>query len=108
MVQIIGFEKKQNAKTLESYAVLIVAGQPEIQISKSSGRPYITSRRTSIPCALEENQAQALIGKELPGTIERVSCAPFQLTLASGKKVKISSAFQYMPPDQASEKEEAQ
>ena len=107
MVQIIGFEKKQS-KSKESYAVLILAAEPEVMISKSSGRPYISVRKTSIPCALEESQAQALIGKELPGTIERVSVTPFQLTLASGKKVKISSAFQYKPPETSNEKEVAQ
>jgi hypothetical protein len=107
MVQIIGFEKKQN-KSNESYAVLIVQGEPEIMISKSSGRPYISARKTTIPCSLEENQAQALIGKELPGSIERVSCAPFQLTLATGKKVKISSAYQFIAPDMDSKKQVAQ
>jgi hypothetical protein len=107
MVQIIGFEKKQN-KSNESYAVLIVQGEPEIMISKSSGRPYISARKTTIPCSLEENQAQALIGKELPGSIERVSCAPFQLTLATGKKVKISSAYQFIAPEMDSKKQVAQ
>jgi hypothetical protein len=108
MVQIIGFEKKKNEKTKASYSILILAGDPEVMISKTSGRPYISARKTTIPCALEENQAQALIGKELPGSIERVSVTPFQLTLASGKKVKISSAFQYMPPEMVNEKEVAQ
>jgi hypothetical protein len=107
MVQIIGFEKKQS-KSKESYAVLILQGEPEVLISKTSGRPYISARKTTIPCALEDNQAQALIGKELPGSIERVSCAPFQLTLATGKKVKISSAYQFIPLEMDSKKEVAQ
>jgi len=107
MVQIIGFEKKQS-KSKESYAVLILQGEPEVLISKTSGRPYISARKTTIPCALEDKQAQALIGKELPGSIERVSVTPFQLTLASGKKVKISSAFQYMPPEMVNDKEVTQ
>ena len=94
MVQIVAFQKKENSRTKESYSVLVLQGEPEVLISKSSGRPYISAKKTTIPCALKENQAQALIGKDLPGTIERVSVTPFQLTLASGKKVKISSAFQ--------------
>ena len=77
-------------------------------ISKSSGRPYISAKKTTIPCALEQNQAQALIGKELPGTIERVACTPFEVKLATGKKVKITTAFQYMPPEQVNEIEVAQ
>jgi hypothetical protein len=108
MVQIIAFQKKENSRTKESYSVLVLQGEPEVLISKTSGRPYISARKTTIPCALEENQAQALLGKELPGTIERVSVTPFQLTLASGKKVKISSAFQYMPPEMVNDKEVAQ
>lgn len=108
MVQIIGFEKKKNEKTQESYSVLLLAGDPEVMISKSSGRPYVSVRRTSIPCSLEEKEAQALIGKELPGTIERVSCTPFEVKLANGKKVKVSTAFQYLPAETVSEKEAAQ
>src|SRR5664280_1963841 len=101
MVQIIGFEKKQS-KSKESYAVLILAAEPEVMISKSSGRPYISAKKTTIPCALEENQAQALIGKELPGSIERVACTPFEVKLANGKKVKISTAFQFLPTESVS------
>lgn len=108
MVQIIGFEKKKNEKTKASYSVLILSGDPEVMISKSSGRPYVSVRKTSIPCALDENQAQALIGKELPGSIERVSCTPFEVKLATGKKVKISTAFQYLPAETANDKEVAQ
>ena len=107
MVQIIGFEKKQS-KSKESYAVLILAGEPEVMISKSSGRPYISAKKTTIPCALEENQAQALIGKELPGSIERVACTPFEVKLATGKKVRISTAYQFLPAETINEKEVAQ
>jgi hypothetical protein len=107
MVQIIGFEKKQS-KSKESYTVLILQGDPEVLISKTSGRPYISARKTTIPCALEENQAQALIGKELPGSIERVACTPFEVKLATGKKIKISTAYQFLPEETVIEKEVAQ
>jgi UDP-N-acetylglucosamine transferase subunit ALG13 len=108
MVQIIAFEKKENSRTKETYSVLVLQGDPEVLISKTSKRPYIACRRTTVPCALDENQAQALIGKELPGSIERVSCAPFKLKLATGKEIKISTAFQYLPPESVSEKEVVQ
>src|SRR5450759_1025234 len=108
MVQIIAFEKKENSRTKETYSVLVLQGEPEVLISKSSGRPYISAKKTTIPCALEEKQAQALIGKELPGSISRVACTPFELKLATGKKVKISTAFQYLPPETVNDKEVAQ
>ena len=108
MVQIIGFEKKKNEKTKEYFSVLILSGEPEVMISKSSGRPYVSARKTTIPCALEENQALALLGKELPGSIERVSCTPFEVKLATGKKVRISTAYQFLPAETINEKEVAQ
>ena len=108
MVQIIAFEKKENSRTKQNYSVLVLQGEPEVLISKSSGRPYISARKTTIPCALEEKQALALVGKELPGTIERVSCTPFEVKLATGKKAKISSVFQYLAPEAVNEKEAAQ
>jgi hypothetical protein len=108
MVQIIGFEEKKNGKTKAPYSVLILSGEPEVMISKSSGRPYVSAKKTTIPCALEANQAQALIGKELPGSIERVSCTPFEVKLATGKKVKVSSVFQYIAPETVNNIEVAQ
>jgi hypothetical protein len=108
MVQIVAFQKKENSRTKESYSVLVLQGDPEVLISKTSKRPYIACRRTTVPCALEDNQAQALIGKELPGSIERVSCTLFEVKLATGKKVKISSVFQYLAPETANDKEVAQ
>jgi hypothetical protein len=108
MVQIIAFEKKENSRTKETYSVLVLQGEPEVLISKSSGRPYISARKTTIPCALEENQALALLGKELPGSIERVSCTPFEVKLATGKKVRISTAYQFLPAETINEKEVAQ
>jgi UDP-N-acetylglucosamine transferase subunit ALG13 len=108
MVQIIAFEKKENSRTKESYSVLVLQGDPEVLISKTSKRPYIACRKTTIPCALEENQAQALIGKELRGSIERVSCTPFEVKLATGKKAKISSVYQFLPAETVNEKEVAQ
>jgi hypothetical protein len=108
MVKVIDFQKKENPKTKESYSVLILQGEPEVLISKSSGKPYLTAKRTSIPCALDETSAKALIGSELEGSIERVACTPFEVKLATGKKVKISTAFQFMPAETAVEKEVAQ
>ena len=105
MVKVIDFQTKENPKTKESYSVLVLQGEPEVQISKSSGKAYITAKRASVPCALDETSAKALIGHELEGSIERVACTPFEVKLATGKKVKISTAFQYMPPALVNEKE---
>jgi hypothetical protein len=103
MVTIIGLEKKTNLKTNESYLVLTVQGSAEVLTSKATGRAYISSRRASVPCALSDLQAKALIGQTLPGSIEKVACAPFEVKLPTGKKVKISEKFQYFPEPEKAE-----
>jgi hypothetical protein len=97
MVQIIGIEKKTNKKTNQSYVVLLVQGSAEVLISKTSGRPYISAKRSQIPCALDEEQAKSLIGQTLPGDIEVIECNPFEVKLPNGKKIKVAHSFQYSP-----------
>jgi len=97
MVTIIGLEKKTNLKTKESYLVLLVQGSAEVLTSKATGRAYISSRRASVPCALSDLQAKALIGQTLPGSIEKVACTPFEVKLPTGKKLKISETYQFQP-----------
>ena len=103
MVTIIGLEKKTNLKTKESYLVLLVQGSAEVLTSKASGRAYISSRRASVPCALSDVQAKALVGQMLPGSIEKIACTPFEVKLPTGKKVKISHTFQYLPDPEKAE-----
>jgi hypothetical protein len=102
MVTIVKFEKKTNPKTNESYSVLEVQSDPEVLMSKA-GRAYITTRKATIASSLDDTQAKALIGKTLPGTIEKVACTPFEVKLPNGKKAKISTSFQYSPEPVATE-----
>jgi hypothetical protein len=43
-----------------------------VAISKSTGKPYFTARKSFIPCTFDEVLAKALIGQPLPGEIERI------------------------------------
>jgi hypothetical protein len=103
MVTIIGLEKKTNLKTKEPYSVLVLQGNAEVLKSKATSRPYISARKSTIPCALDDVQAKALIGQMLPGSIEKVACTPFEVKLPTGKKVKISEKFQYFPEKEKAE-----
>jgi len=97
MVLITGIEQKENAKTSEKYIVLVLQGNAEVMMSKTTGRPYVTARKATLPCALDDQAARALIGQTLPGAIEKVACTPFEVKLPNGKKAKISHTFQYSP-----------
>lgn len=95
MVTIIDFKKRKNAEGKE-FAVLILQGEIETVRSPKTNRPYITAKKTSIPNTLDEMFARNLIGKELPGTIEKIECEPYEFVNPdSGEKVKLDFTYQY-------------
>ena len=96
MVTIVGISKKTSSKTNEEFTVLNLQGSPEVLKSRISGKPYLSARKATLPCALDEEFAKLLIGTTLPGDIQEMECKPFDLALPTGKKIKVSRTFQYV------------
>ena len=95
MVTIIGSEKRKT-KTGTDFLVMILQGDIEIAVSKETGKPYLTARKTTIPCTFEESVAKSLIGHQLPGGIERIEVKQYEFVVPStGKKIKLSHSYQY-------------
>ncbi len=70
MVTITGFEKRKNKKK-DEFNVLILQGDVETIISKETGKPYLTARKTSIPCTFDDIMTKTMVGKEMTGEIDR-------------------------------------
>jgi hypothetical protein len=95
MVTIIGSEKR-TAISGKEFNVIILQGDIEVAVSKETGKPYLTARKTSIPCTFDESIAKTLIGQQLPGGIERVEVKSYEFVVPStGKKIKLSHSYQY-------------
>ena len=95
MVTIIASEKRI-AKTGKEFNVMVLQGDIEIAVSKDTGKPYLTARKTSIPCTFDESIAKTLIGHQLPGGIERIEVKPYEFVVPStGKKIKLAHSYQY-------------
>ena len=95
MVTITKLEERLNRKK-EKFHVLILQGNVEVAISKTTGRPYLTARKTSIPVTFDKSLAEKMIGQELPGTIERIETEEYEFTIPGTKqKVKLSHRWQY-------------
>ena len=98
MVTIVSMEKRLNKVKNQEFNVMVLQGDVEVVISKTTGRPYLTARKTSIPCTFSEQLGQKLIGKELPGTIERKECDPYEFLIPGTKKpITLKHTFQYSP-----------
>ncbi|WP_321370507.1 hypothetical protein [uncultured Draconibacterium sp.] len=79
-----------------SFMALIVQNELELVTSKS-GNIYVAAHRASIPCTLDYNTAKLMIGKELPGTIEKVECATYEHVNSDGEIVNLNYRYQYIP-----------
>ena len=95
MVTIVGVEKRKN-KEDEDFNVLIIQGDVEAVISQQTGKPYLTARKTSIPCTFEDDFAKSMIGKELQGEIQRVECEAYEYEIPGSKqKIKLTHTYVY-------------
>ena len=107
MVTIVDVQKRtrktiQKGKKLvpssEEFFVLILQGDLETVISKTTGRPYLTARKTSIPCTFDEKYAKNLIGHELPGEILKKEIDEYEFKIpGTDKVIKLNHSFIYNP-----------
>ena len=71
-------------------------GSIEVAISKATGKPYLTARKTSIPCTFDEVMAKNLIGQTLPGEIEKMEVEEYEfLVPGTKKKIKLTHSYRY-------------
>jgi hypothetical protein len=95
MVTIIGTETRIT-KAGKEFHVMVLQGDIEVAISKETGKPYLTARKTSIPCTFDEDIAKTLVGQKLPGGIERIEVEQYEFKVPStGKKIKLAHSYQY-------------
>lgn len=66
--------------------------------SQATGRFYATVRRCAISSTFDQLTAERMIGKQMPGSIERVPCDPYDFTIeATGEVMKIGYRWSYVP-----------
>jgi len=97
MVTVVDVKQRQSNNG-ETFNALIIEGDIQIVTSKETGEPYATARRTSIPSTFDGSTAEKLIGKELPGKIERVPSEPYEYQIpGEDKTVILEHSFEYNP-----------
>lgn len=98
MVKIVDYEKRINQDNLKEFFVLILQGELEIMQSKQSGNFYATARKVSISTTFNEEGCKALMGQEIQGCIEKVSCEPYNYTVEeTGEIVSLDYRYVFNP-----------
>ena len=99
MVQIVGFNlRTQKEGKKENYITLLIEGDVELVQSSNTGRFYATVRRCVISSTFDEETAERMVGKQMPGTIERVPCQAYDYTVPeTGEVVSLGYRWDYKP-----------
>lgn len=99
MVTIIGYKTVLN-KDNETFISLELQGDIMMVQSQLTGRFYATNKRCHITSSFDEETAKSLVGRTIPGRIEKVSCEPFELKdELTGEVTMLSSRYEYFPDE---------
>lgn len=95
MVKITGYSFRESNEGKPFYALTLQGG---IEVVKSSnGGSYVTIRKCSLPTTFDEETCKSLIGQELPGSIQKIACDPYEYTIQqTGEVITLSYRFEYV------------
>lgn len=101
MVRIINYKKRETEEGKEFF-VLELQGGIEMVKSKETGKFYVTARKASISSTFDELTCQALIGTELPGKVEKVTCDAYEYVINdTGEVITLTHRFEYVEEEKA-------
>ena len=95
MVRIINY-KERVREDGEPFFVLELQGGIQMVKSQQTNKFYVTAKKATIPSTFDEVTCKALIGTELPGTIEKVECDPYEYTIKdTGEVIQLDYRYEY-------------
>ncbi len=90
----------RQGKDGKPFVVLELTGDVEMIQSASTGRFYATAKRCNVPSSFSEETARMLIGKQMPGRIDRVQADPYQYTIKeTGEVITLAHTYAYTPEE---------
>jgi hypothetical protein len=99
MVTIVNFEKRQS-KSGKEFFILMLQGGIEMVRSSETGMFYATIKKCSIPSTMDESTCKSMIGQQIEGSIQKVSCDPYEYVVPeTGEVIELSHRWSYVPDD---------
>ncbi|SMC81257.1 hypothetical protein [Moheibacter sediminis] len=99
MVTIVNYkERLKDDET--SFFVLELQGGIEMTQSKATGMFYATAKKAIIPSTFDEVTCKGLIGTQIPGSIEKQECEPYEYVVQeTGEEIILSHRWVYLPEE---------
>ena len=99
MVTITDYKNCISQNGREFFALTL---QGEVTVATSeSGNFYLTANKALMPTSFNEKVCQALIGKTLSGSIQKVPCEPYEFQRDTGETVTVNHRYQYSPKEES-------
>lgn len=93
----------RQGKDDKEFVSLELMGEIELVQSSKTGRFYATARRCFISSTFDIATANRMVGKEMPGSIAKMECEPYDYTLPeTGEVIQLSHNYGYVPELQSS------
>jgi len=106
MVTISSYEKRQGPDG-NDFFVLMLQGDVEFVFSQKTGLPYANVAKCSIPAAFDEATCISMVGKQMPGSIQKVQLdTPYEYTIPrTNEVVLLDYNFAYSPLENSTAEE---
>jgi hypothetical protein len=99
MVRINAYHLRVN-KEGKQFVALELQGDLEMIQGSESGRFYATAKKCTVSSTFTEDVAKSLLGKQLPGRIDRVETVPYDYTVKeTGEVISLAHTYVYVPED---------
>lgn len=94
MVKITDYKLRESLEGKSFFALTLQGG---IEIVKSaSGNAYATAKTASMPTTFNESTCQGMIGSELPGSVQKVECEPYEYIIQeTGEVITLNHRYEY-------------
>ncbi|RDB06904.1 hypothetical protein [Runella aurantiaca] len=107
MLTVTNYAIRTTQEGKNYYALELTSDEPEMVLSRSTGRYYITARKCFMSTTFNETVCKNFIGKQFPGSITKVECTPYEFTVPeTGEVITRQHRYEYSPlengtPEQA-------
>jgi hypothetical protein len=97
MVTVVDYLQRKNSKG-EEFFLLVLQGEMEVITSSQSGKSYATAHKANLATTFNEPMCVSMVGKELPGSIQKVSCEPYEYQIpGSDEVIELDFRWEYNP-----------
>jgi hypothetical protein len=97
MVTVIDYAGRRSADGKEFFVLILMGGIEFVQ-STHTGCFYATAWKSSITTTFNEQVCKGLVGKTLPGEVQRIEVEPYEFKVEdTGETIMLTHKFRFNP-----------